>query len=758
MDEINNLKEGYVISSMNNLFNIFNQIQSDKNLKKNLTTNENLNTKERTFSILNTNNLLSSTNNFISTTNNLISNNNILTSLPNVSKKKFLKKNKKNYNYFSFLIFICIFILILNQCFFWLFLFILSPQKNKSYCFNNLTKKFKICNNNDYLITNCFNIEGFKNYIFNEKIFIKEISKELEKINNDYLEFYIKESLLFSLLNHKYTKNMEIDNYFNIRIILIKNEKFLFNNTFRITCENTILHFTICFLIGMIFGNIILSMLSDIFGRKKIIIISILFEIFGGFLIVLLTLIILKKNKTKIYYENDEKLNYFIRNFNEKEFSNTNLNKVYEENYNNIKNEVLETFYIKKNFSKFGIFLYIGIIILFSGKSSLNSIILCYLMENSLTENNKNNNFLYFQSTFPLSLIITYFLLKICENFYFPIFLILLFLIVFFIFFVVFLKESQRFNFEYSLYNEITDFTENFIGKENLIKNNFLNNNIYYSSNNKKIKTELNFMAINSNINIFNFFSNEKSKTNKNLFKSKQNRIKKEFLIKNPFLIYNFIKQEKIIQKQFLIIFSFILSTSLVINISLCKITSNIFFSREFLQIHNKHFYIYILLYFIMLFPFTYYLIKYLGNFIILFFSLIIIILFSIIYEINSFFQSNSADINISPYNYIEKNNGILRFCGIVVLLFSINLIYGLYFYLTNLTKTIYRGTFYGLTQFIFDLTWVLSVVLDHYVQRSYFYLSLFGIIALTNNFIIINNEDTLLNINEFREIYFDEN
>ncbi len=179
MDEINNLKEGYVISSMNNLFNIFNQIQSDKNLKKNLTTNENLNTKERTFSILNTNNLISSTNNFISTTNNLISNNNILTSLPNVSKKKFLKKNKKNYNYFSFLIFICIFILILNQCFFWLFLFILSPQKNKSYCFNNLTKKFKICNNNDYLITNCFNIEGFKNYIFNEKIFIKEISKEL---------------------------------------------------------------------------------------------------------------------------------------------------------------------------------------------------------------------------------------------------------------------------------------------------------------------------------------------------------------------------------------------------------------------------------------------------------------------------------------------------------------------------------------------------------------------------------------------------
>ena len=159
-----------------------------------------------------------------------------------------------------------------------------------------------------------------------------------------------------------------------------------------------------------------------------------------------------------------------------------------------------------------------------------------------------------------------------------------------------------------------------------------------------------------------------------------------------------------------------------------------------------------------MLFPFTYYLIKYLGNFIILFFSLIIIILFSIIYLINSFFQSNSADINISPYNYIEKNNGILRFCGIVVLLFSINLIYGLYFYLTNLTKTIYRGTFYGLTQFIFDLTWVLSVVLDHYVQRSYFYLSLFGIIALTNNFIIINNEDTLLNINEFREIYFDEN
>ena len=461
MNEINNLKEGYVISSMNNLFNIFNQIQTDKNNlinKKNqiLTSNENLNTKERTFSILNTNNLISTTNNFISTTNNfisttnnLISNNNILSSLPNISKKKSNKlEKKKNYNYFSYLILICIFILILNKCFFWLFLFILSPQKNKSYCFNNLTKKFKICNNNDFLITNCFNIEGFKNYIFNEKIFIKEISKELEKINENYLEFYIKESLLFSLLNHKYTKNMEIDNYFNIIIILIKNEKFLFNNTFRITCENTILHFAICFLIGMILGNIILSMLSDIFGRKKIIIISILFEIFGGILIVFLTLIILKNNKIKFNYENYNKNFTFLY---ENEFSNTNLSNVYKEKFNEIKNEVLETFFIKKNFSKFGIFLYIGIIILYSGNSSLNSIILCYLMENSLTENNKNNNFLYFQSTFPLSLIITFLLLKICENFYFPIFLILLFLMLFFIFFAVFLKESQRFNFEYSL-------------------------------------------------------------------------------------------------------------------------------------------------------------------------------------------------------------------------------------------------------------------------------------------------------------------
>ena len=766
MEEINNLKEGYVITSMNNLFYIINQIQgqtNDKNKKKEILTNQNLTTntnealitKERTTSFFNT-----TTNNF--TTNINTNTNNILTSLPNVSKKKSIPEKKRKKNYFSFLIFICIFILILNQCFFWLFLLILSPQKNKSYCFDNLIKKFKLCNNEEILITNCFKYEGVNNYIFSEKIFEKEVSKELEMINRKYSEFYIKESLIFSLLNHKFTRNMEIDNYFNIRIILTKNEKFLFNNTFRITCENTLIHFAISFLIGMIIGDCILSMLSDIYGRKKIITISIMFVLIGGLIIFISTLIILKKGKTKIENLND--LKKIIEDYKNKEFSVTNLTNVYEKKFKEIKNEVLETFYIKKNFSKFGIILYIGFIILYSGRSSLHSIILCYLMENSLTENNKNNNFLYFQCAFPLSLIIIFLLLKYFQNFYFPILMILIFLVIFFVFFLVFLEESQRLNFEYSLHNEITIFTEKILGKENFIKNNYFNNNIYYSSNNNKIKTELSFMAKNSNIgnifySLFNFENNKNSFKNKKI-KTKQNRIKKELLIKNPFLLYNFIKQEKIIKKQFLIIFSFILSTSLVINISLCKITSNIFFSRESLNEHNKHFYIYIILYLIMLFPFTYYLIKYLGNFIILFFSFITIIIFSIIYEITSCFQSTSSNINENPYNYIlsESNNKILRFCGIVILLFSINLLYGLYFYLTNLTKTIYRGTFYGLTQFIFDLTWLLSVVLDHYVERSYFYLSLFAIIALTNNFIIVNNEDTFLNINEFREIYFDEN
>ena len=54
------------------------------------------------------------------------------------------------------------------------------------------------------------------------------------------------------------------------------------------------------------------------------------------------------------------------------------------------------------------------------------------------------------------------------------------------------------------------------------------------------------------------------------------------------------------------------------------------------------------------------------------------------------------------------------------------------------------------------DLTLIISITLDHYIEKTYFYTCLFSIIGIINSYFITSNEDTL-NITEIREIVFDD-
>ncbi len=147
-------------------------------------------------------------------------------------------------------------------------------------------------------------------------------------------------------------------------------------------------------------------------------------------------------------------------------------------------------------------------------------------------------------------------------------------------------------------YTRITEFAVYILG-ENKLKNNYSEDfrfnekinsdkdkvqlNIYYSKNSKdyyKIKNELNNNEENETCTFLSaFLENEE---NKNSSKNKkENSIKRMKILGNIFSILSLMKKEKLIKSHMFLVLSFISCLSLVSNISLSRITSPAFITRD---------------------------------------------------------------------------------------------------------------------------------------------------------------------------------
>ena len=271
-----------------------------------------------------------------------------------IRPKKTSNKNKKKINccdYFTNLILSCFLLLIFNNCVLWIFCYMASIQKNESYCYNPYLREFEVCVDFDFCPSS-----GNHDFIYinDDDLSNAEIKNEINNINNKYQDFYNFESKIFSKLNNKFVKNDSTLSKYSITIILTKNENYLFNNTFRVGCENYLLGILIIIAISSTIGTLLFGLLADIFGRKKILISANIIQTFGGLILFLTTFFITKYNKEDILKEkfNENFINSFANYFNESiKFSN-----IYINNYLEIKNEVLKTRTINNNFKDFNIF------------------------------------------------------------------------------------------------------------------------------------------------------------------------------------------------------------------------------------------------------------------------------------------------------------------------------------------------------------------------------------------------------------------
>ena len=340
----------------------------------------------------------------------------------NTLKKSIRNKNTNSYkkkssccDYFFNLVLCNFLLLIVNNSFIWLFNYMFSDQKNKTYCYSPDIKEFGICLPAEYCPS-----EGNHDFIYinDDSLSNTEIKNEIDNINKKYLNFYIHESRIFSSLNKKFLKTQSTLSKYRITITSTKNEQYLFNNTFRVGCENYFLEILLMLSIAFILGDIIFGILADIWGRKKILIIAVFCEIAGGYVLFMSTYYIsyIPVNNIVDQKINANFLSEFLYNVND----NSDFVNIYKEKFSIIKKEVYETNIIKERFQRYKIFVFMGLYLIFTSNSSVKTITLSYLLENALTEEAMSLYFLLFIISIPLSIFFTTLLVIYTNSFHFP--------------------------------------------------------------------------------------------------------------------------------------------------------------------------------------------------------------------------------------------------------------------------------------------------------------------------------------------------
>ena len=779
-----NPHDGIVIVSMSNLFHIFDKERAaeTKILKITKRTSGKLKRANKTL------------NNIITDPSHVET---VFTEASEKSPKKDekynIKKKRTCCDYFFNLVLICFLMIFLNGCYIWIVFIIFSRPKNKFYCFDSDSREFKICGLYDFCPIN-----GVRDIIYSDSIYDININNEIKNINDKYIDFYVKQSTVYSFMNKKISRKNPTMHKFGVTIISTYKENYLLKNTFKTGCENYMLNVVLAIGFGTIIGNIIFGYVGDIFGRKKVIIIAHFIEIIGSLIIIFTTYSAVNRgkkitdeefkpfNNKKIFnfdYTKDDyyHIQNFIRYFNLKYFENSNMNKIYKENFNTFIQEILESKYINDYFMKYRFLFVFGFFLIFSSNSTIKSSILAFILENALTEYSMNLYFLYFNFTFPLSLFFTIIMITSLDSFHFFMLIVCILQFLLIIIYTIFFYESQRFNFEYAYYTRITDFAVYILGEDKLkkkysedFKYNEKSNidkekvqiNLYYSKDTRdkyKIKNELNNNEENESATFLSSFleSEEDSKISK---KKKENIIKRNYILGNPFSILSLINKEKLIKSHMFLVLSFISSLSLVSNISLSKITSPAFITREKLitseTIIFSNITLYPILYFIILFPFIHAFIKCIGLGIILRISLGMTFFSSIIYELICLSSREMTDLTETKYNsmdiiyykYIKALTAFIYLDSIS----NVGIQYSLYFFLTKLTKTIYRCSFFGICNIFIDLTFLISLALEEAIEKTYAYSFLFALISFIISIFIIPNDDSL-NITDLREIKFND-
>jgi hypothetical protein len=730
---------------------------------------------------------------------NNITQNNIAENIPEINPKEkgiivaridniylSIKDTPKYYSKIRILIFIISVFSLTHQ---WMFLSISGPAKNNYYCLDAFSREFKLCDQSEF----CHNVDTGLNYfvfIDDEKIANKDILTEIYNINKNYLNYFLKDGLRFSMQNAKFDKYVEVDTLYIIVFAITYNEKWNIYSTFSQYCkrQETVSQLVLSMFVSIIIGNLMWGFLADVFGRKPILIIMGTIQFLGAIIIFSVTRFILSTGKPIAMtttnniqnstaenittnfdtsrsflfdYKSDPNISNYTT-FKIDSFENQDINKIYETQFNANNQELINHKTIQRNFSKYKFLILTGFVLIFFCTSATNNISLAYILENSINDTEVYSNYAFLHYSIPLSYLLHFILLTMINSFHIPILICASITLIATLFLLFIAYESPRHHYEFFEYKKITQFFEGIVQKELIEK-------FYRSDEVPKFRKEIqkqirkvNYLEVLCGQVIFLGYNARQRRYKDMVLQNKMVEVRRYEILRNPYLLFLLIIKNKQVKKNLLVIISLVAIIGFIFNLTICKFNLNLVHSRESFYnniIVNQAVFYLALNMALSLYIFNF-ILKFFGFSIILLICFAVIFFFSLMFELFSLGSRNFEDMNVYTYNSMDiifKQRGATLLTFLFIVTFFSTALYGvMFFYLTKLTKTLYRCTYYGMFRCILDFTVLFSIALSQYFEKNFFYVSVLSVIGFVNTYFIQEDFDFTL-VADFREIELED-
>ena len=605
----------------------------------------------------------------------------------------------------------------------WIFLFETSSKMERNYCFSKMNQ-FEACSISQI----CRNYESKRNiFIYNNSIEVtdkklRKHQKFLEEnrlVNNYYKPFFLRDMDLLS--NNKIFNKLQmtstIYDKINFVIVLTKKEEW---NVFLRYCslcekEKYFMVMVIMDVAGGLIGALLFGIISDIYGRKKVIQITLFISLlFSAFLCGYFFWLDIFRSKFMGINSVDYELGSNYKNFKE------------------ILNEIVAQEKMNRFFNSYFFFCLMCIFMLSLCVYPLTKTCLCLVLENSISDLQVLINFRKF--TFlsrGVPPFLTCILLQFINSFKITAAIGAIGFFIFFVLSIMFFKESMRYYYEYWELENLTNLIFNSFTLNDVSFNYLDRDELYLKLDNKKYTTSI------GKYRTKDTYYNEFNEQIKSLIrKIKRNTffiIKKEDVVRNPMIIISTHQSNRMLEKsKYLLLSVFILTYLIIYSIDREMIKkpfsseSGTFFRFAIFAIINLiSNYFYYFLYRITCFK------------TVIIISSIIISILSVTYH---FVTSSDED---TPLDLLQYNFGMLDNyrrdnlgSGLTTFMYFIHfLLNGIEFYyyllIIKISKTIYRGLIFAEHSVMLLISSALAEGFHSQIQRPFFFLGVINLLCL---------------------------
>jgi len=461
-------------------------------------------------------------------------------------------------------------------------------------------------------------------------------------------------------------------------------------------------------------------------------------------------------------YLNPNYLNFLQYRGNSFNFTLYNFDERFQQNFFFLEKAKRDSFLRRNYFLEKKAFFLIGFIFSFSTVPAIFNLCLAYFMELSLNTSSTISNYGYFTKSYILSYLISHYTNIYLNSYSYSILIFAFFQIIFLIIFNHLNIESPRFCYESSDWIQLTEtFKRNYLSENEAESNNKKLQLIVRTKEDPIYRQEINLNKnqafnrwnifdkyLNKRIFSYNFFRDH-SIIEKNINNEKLLKIELKNHLKYPFLMQVLLFKRKHHKDVSLLIFSMVFNFAMTFFIVQIKFTNEIFFSREVLYREDYTHLIFLINCSVMI----------LSNYLFLFLNQIwgypiimslcyfFIFIFSIILGLEDIrnkispYMLDDTFAVLSEYFY-DYQYYFFRKYIIANSFFVHGLFFPFYIYITKLSMTDSRVTYYGGINLIIYSLWVCAILLSKYFESNYFFVSECSLVGFLISYFVVRYDN----------------